>query len=133
MNQSTLNLESDEPVIIPEGESFQITCSPPFGLPKPTVMWQDVNGKSLQSSASITITNQTLFIKKAQVNQHTGTYVCSAENIADKKQTSFKLIVASKYFTSCDNQCSLLIFFEIREKHLNSFIFPHNLIHLLID
>ncbi|CAH0388728.1 unnamed protein product [Bemisia tabaci] len=94
MNQSTLNLESDEPVIIPEGESFQITCSPPFGLPKPTVMWQDVNGKSLQSSASITITNQTLFIKKAQVNQHTGTYVCSAENIADKKQTSFKLIVA---------------------------------------
>ena len=72
----------------------QVKCSPPHGVPQPTVSWKK-NGKPINDSRiatnawTLTITN----VKK----EDAGNYTCFAKNMAKERNITAMLEVVSKY------------------------------------
>lgn len=88
-------------VSVEAGQSTELRCLPPIGLPPPRVYWLR-NGVSLDTDASETLLVSSeghLLVGQAKL-QHQANYTCVAENIAAKRSSEpASITVYGEFFT----------------------------------
>ncbi|PRD36426.1 UNVERIFIED_CONTAM: Ptk7 [Trichonephila clavipes] len=81
-------------VIVNVHGSFDITCLVPNGLPKPKMWWENPKGHVINDSGRIHVEDMRLIFSEVEESDD-GEYSCVAENIADKRNVSFSLVVSA--------------------------------------
>ncbi|GFY42956.1 inactive tyrosine-protein kinase 7 [Trichonephila inaurata madagascariensis] len=84
----------DHMVIVNVHGSFDITCLVPNGLPKPKMWWENPKGHVINDSGRIHVEDMRLIFSEVEESDD-GQYSCIAENIADKRNVSFSLVVSA--------------------------------------
>ncbi len=87
--------QSPVSVRVRAGESVQLTCDPPIGVPTPVVKWEK-DGQLFDLTTandpySFGGDGTSLFISEVQIEQ-TGSYVCAAENNAALRKTDAAVV-----------------------------------------
>lgn len=93
-NEPSKKVKISDNVRTPPGKKISITCTA-RGLPKPKITWSK-NGVVLRTGSEYEIDqNNTLTLRDVKVT-HTGTYTCTAKNVAGEDRASSKVTVVSK-------------------------------------
>ncbi|XP_064085653.1 LOW QUALITY PROTEIN: protein sax-3-like [Macrobrachium nipponense] len=75
------------------GEPVTLSCRAPRGSPEPSLSWLR-DGKEVQNSSHVVVTNFGDLVIKPTEQDHSGTYVCRAKNIAGTRESpASKLVV----------------------------------------
>lgn len=86
-------MKDTQNVVVTVHNSYDITCLPPKGLPKPKMWWENPKGHVINDSGRIHVEDMRLIFSEVQESD-TGEYTCLAENSVGAKQIIFNLIVS---------------------------------------
>ncbi|ESO09490.1 hypothetical protein HELRODRAFT_97596 [Helobdella robusta] len=84
-----------QPIVVPIGGKFDVTCHASRGAPQPSVKLNDYGSSSNNNNNNIVVSNNNNLTLKHAVESMTGTYVCVVENLAGIKNKSIDVVISA--------------------------------------